>query len=131
MRFLFTLGLTLAACLASTVSAQQPAAQQPRAQQPQPVQSVSPFPSPLYRMNDVSKHLNLNDKQLQQLNTLTEKTQAAYQERMNRLGTLAQLERGPRVQELNCGRRSLSNSTGTRSDRRVHCVPSKGQRGSA
>jgi hypothetical protein len=76
----------------------EPAARQTR---PVPPDGVSPFPSPIYRMNDVAKHVNLTDKQMKELNALTEKTQAAYQERFNKLGTLADLERGPRVQELN------------------------------
>ncbi len=76
----------------------EPAARQTR---PVPAQGVSPFPSPIYRMNDVAKHVNLTDKQMQQLNALSEKTQDAYQDKFTKLGTLADLERGPRVQELN------------------------------
>jgi Spy/CpxP family protein refolding chaperone len=98
--------LALVAGLTPALSAQvqppppgpEPAARQTR---PVPPDGVSPFPSSIYRMNDVAKHINLTDKQAQQLNALTEKTQAAYQEKLNKLGTLTQLERGPRVKVLN------------------------------
>ncbi len=107
MRLKLACGLVLASAFAGTASAQAPAAQ-PRPGSPtspaqaQPVQpgAATTYPVQLYRLNDVSKNLNLNEKQVEQLNKLTDQSQARYRQNFEKLGTLAGAERGPRVQEL-------------------------------
>lgn len=63
--------------------------------------AAGPYPTSLYRMNDVSKSLNLTPDQVTRLNTLTDQTQAAHRANYTQLGTLGEAERFARQQELN------------------------------
>lgn len=104
MRFQYALCMTCS--LSMSAMAQQPA--QPPGQRPaqpaaQPgITTPAPtFPTPLYRMNDISKSLNLNQDQLARLNGLTEATQARYRDDLNKLGALNEADRAVRMRELN------------------------------
>jgi Spy/CpxP family protein refolding chaperone len=100
MRLDYTLGLACGLALATSAAARQapqPAAQ-PGKTQPEP---VNPFPVPVYRMNDVSKSLNLTPEQIASLNKLTDQTQTRFRDDFAKLATLAEAERFTRMQELN------------------------------
>jgi hypothetical protein len=62
---------------------------------------INPYPPALYRMNDVSKSLNLTADQLAKLNKLTDATQTQYRDDYAKLGALNDTERFARMQELN------------------------------
>jgi hypothetical protein len=107
MRFPYALavagGLVLpAAILAQAVPAPTPAPAQAQAPagQAQPAQT-NLYPTPLYRMNDVSKSLNLTQDQINSLNKLTDQTQVQYRDNYSKINTLNGAERAARAQELN------------------------------
>jgi len=52
-------------------------------------------------MDDVSRALTLNDRQLQQLNAMTQRLQQQYQSQYDRLGSVAERDRANRLMELN------------------------------
>ncbi len=58
------------------------------------------FPNPLYRMNDVSKSLNLTPDQMGRLNKATDGLQSRYRADVDKLGTLNQRERDTQTQQL-------------------------------
>lgn len=95
MRFKYALVLAVGLPFFASVSAQQnPPARVPATQ-------TSTFPTPLYRMNDVGKSLNLTPQQVTNLNKLTETTQGQYRDDYGKLGTLNDVDRFTRMQELN------------------------------
>ena len=107
MRLKHVLGLACGLALTTSVHAQTPppaAPAQGQAQiqpgQAQPAQT-NPYPTQLYRMNDVSKSLNLTQDQVNGLNKLTEQTQAQYRANYEKLNTLSPAERQVQVQQLN------------------------------
>lgn len=67
----------------------------------QPVYRPSPYPTAIYRMNDVSKALNLSLEQITRLNDLTDRTQEHYREKYSDLDTIKEADRWARRQELN------------------------------
>ncbi|VTR92846.1 unnamed protein product [Gemmata massiliana] len=69
--------------------------------QPVPAPPATPYPTALYRMNDVSKALNLTQDQITKLNALTDQTQTQYRDNYAKLGTLNDADRFARTQELN------------------------------
>ena len=90
--------LALAGSLAflATAAAQAPTTQP--AQPPRPQQGQ--FPTPLYRMNDVSKSLNLSQNQLSQLNDMTGKVQSQFQRDFQRLNSLPERDQAAQRQQL-------------------------------
>jgi hypothetical protein len=52
-------------------------------------------------MNDVSKSIDLNDRQVTQLNTMTERLQTRYRVQFDRLASLPERERADRTLQLN------------------------------
>jgi hypothetical protein len=118
MRRQYLLSLATVLALTAALSAQQPIRrvyQQPNTtptpngnlnllepEQPaQPVYRPSPYPAPVYRMNDVSSALKLNQEQITRLNTLTDRTQEHYREKYSDLDTVKEADRWARRQELN------------------------------
>lgn len=101
-----TYALVMTCGLPLTASAQQPTPQpgqrpaQPAAQ-PGTIPPATAFPTPLYRMTDIGKSLNLTPEQITNLNKLTDTTQARYRDDYTKLGTLPEADRAARVQELN------------------------------
>src|SRR5206468_4741573 len=75
-----------AACLAavSALPAQAPPAFQP-----------SPFPTPLYRMDDVARALELSREQTTRLNDMTERLQNRYRADLDRLSERERATRTP------------------------------------
>jgi len=59
------------------------------------------FPTDLFRMNDVSKSINLTDRQLSQLNLITERLQTRYREQFDHFAGLPARERADRTLQLN------------------------------
>lgn len=59
------------------------------------------LPSPLFRQPDVGRNLNLTDRQITQLNAMTDRMQARFQADLDRLGRLSDADRATRVQEMN------------------------------
>jgi len=96
MRARSAFGLVVGLSLAASLSAQ-PAAQPGKT----PVAPTYAYPTPLYRMNDVSKSLNLTPEQITNLNKLTDATQTRYRDDYTKLGTLNDADRFTRMQELN------------------------------
>jgi len=92
----YAFGLVLGLSLAASLSAQ-PAAQPDKA----PATPTYTYPTPLYRMNDVGKSLNLTPEQVTNLNKLTDATQTRYRDDYAKLGTLNDADRFTRMQELN------------------------------
>jgi hypothetical protein len=66
-----------------------------------PAVSANPYPTPLYRMTDVGKSLNLTPDQVTRLNTLTDQTQAQFRSDYTKAAGLAEAERMVRMAELN------------------------------
>ena len=103
MRFKYVLGLACGLALPPSVTAQTTTTPKPPPQSP-PNQfqaaPATPYPTPLYRMNDVSGSLNLTQNQIGNLNKLTDQTQARYRDNYTKLGTLNETERAARLQEL-------------------------------
>jgi hypothetical protein len=72
------------------------------AQNPQPTQNqVAVPPVALYSMADVARSLEINDRQRERLDRLTQQTLRDFQPRYNRLGDVAEAERAARTAELN------------------------------
>src|SRR4051812_44034237 len=90
MRLKEALGLAVTLALAPAVFAQ------PRAAAPAQRQG----PVPLYQQADLSRPLNLTPQQVNQLNQLTNQTQAQYREEYGRLNALPPVERAARAGEL-------------------------------
>jgi hypothetical protein len=65
------------------------------------VAASTAYPNSLYRMNDVSKTLNLTPDQITRLNAITANTQARYRDDYGKLGTLSDADRAARIAELN------------------------------
>ena len=59
------------------------------------------FPTDLFRMNDVSKSVNLTDRQVNQLNTMTQQLQGRFQAQFEKLASLPAQQRADRTLELN------------------------------
>jgi len=59
------------------------------------------YPTPLYRMQDVSKSLNLNDRQVNRLNEMTDKLQQTYRDTYAKLADVPERDRAGRLQEVN------------------------------
>ena len=95
----FVLGLSWGLALATPAFAQTVPATQ-TAPQVQPA-ATSFYPTPLYRMNDVSKALNLTQSQIADLNKLTDQTQTRFRDDYNKLSTLNDTDRFTRLQDLN------------------------------
>jgi hypothetical protein len=101
------LGLAVGSALAATATAQTqpPNRQTPPITRPDPntrPQLVQPpFPSSVYRMDEVNKSLNLTADQVNRLNELTTQTQNQFRDDFTKLGTLADAERFNRQLELN------------------------------
>jgi hypothetical protein len=91
----FLYGTVAGLALANAISAEPP---QPGKIQPAP---TTAYPTSLYRMNDVSKSLNLTPDQTTKLNKLTDQTQTHYRDDYAKLGTLNDADRFTRTQELN------------------------------
>lgn len=91
MRLLSSLALT-AAVAATAVAQPNPAS---------PVPVPNPYPTPLYRTGDVARTLNLNQNQINRLNSLTEQTQAQYRSDYTKAAGLAEADRMVRMAELN------------------------------
>jgi hypothetical protein len=53
-----------------------------------PGKSSVTFPTDLFRMNEVSKSIEMTDRQINQLNLMTEKLQTRYREQFERLASL-------------------------------------------
>jgi hypothetical protein len=107
MRFPYALAVAGGLVLPTAILAQTtppptptPAQAQAPAGQAQPAQT-NLYPTPLYRMNDVSKSLNLTQDQINSLNKLTDQTQAQYRDSYSKLNTLNGADRAARAQELN------------------------------
>ncbi len=97
MRLRFFAGLVVAGAMATWATAQSPTPAQPV----QPVApQTNPFPAPIYQMNGVNKSLNLTDKQIEQLNKVTNQTQEHYRPNYEKLGNLTEAERWAKTQEL-------------------------------
>jgi len=62
---------------------------------------ATPIPSPIYRMDDVSRALTINDRQYQQLNTMTQQLQERYQTQYDRISRMPERERQDRLMQLN------------------------------
>jgi len=103
MRFAYALALACGFTVTPSLPAQAtPATPQPTAQPARTQPAVTnPYPAPLYRMNDVSKSLNLTPDQVARLDRLTDQTQAQYRDNYAKLGTLGDADRFARTQELN------------------------------
>jgi hypothetical protein len=102
MRFICSIGSAVA--LAVLTASHSPAQQPPPAQPPaQPKASPTPgyYPTPLYNMNDVAKTININDKQMSQLNEVNQGVQGRFRADYEKLATLPDKERFARTQELN------------------------------
>jgi len=95
MRLAYVLGLALAAAtpVAAQNNAQPPAAAQPAA--------TIPYPTPLYRMDDVSRTLSLTPEQVTRLNKVTEQVQAQYRDNYTKLSGLAEAQRIEQMRDLN------------------------------
>jgi hypothetical protein len=106
MRLKSLFGLACGLAITTTVSAQTrppttaPGSVKPQVGAAQPAQT-NPYPPALYRMNDVSKSMNLTQDQVANLNKLTDQTQAQYRDNYNKLSTLNDADRAARAQELN------------------------------
>jgi hypothetical protein len=107
MRFQAGLGLCASLALATGSYAQttaprpaQPPTPTPQTQ-PQNVQQANSYPTPLYGMPDVSKSLNLNPQQVNQLNQVTNQTQTRHRDNYAKLNGLTPEERYARTHELN------------------------------
>jgi hypothetical protein len=59
------------------------------------------MPTPIFRMDDVSRALTINDRQLMQLNTMTQQLQQKYQAQYDRLASGPERDRNNRLMELN------------------------------
>jgi len=93
LRQVLVLGLVLA--VAAVIQAQNTTTQ------PRPAQTTNLYPTPLYQMNDVSKTLNLNEKQITQLNDLNTRIQTKYSKDYEKLSTLPEKDRFTQTQDLN------------------------------
>ena len=65
-----------------------------------PTTPANPFPSPLYRMQDVSKSLNLTPAQINRLNQSTDQLQTRYGKDYSGINSLPADQRTARTQEL-------------------------------
>src|SRR5579884_2195003 len=92
MRLRHTLGAALALALAAPLGAQ--------VRQPAPAQAAAPMPTPLYRMPDVSRALNLTPQQQTQLNAVAEQTAARYANDYARLSSLRPADRVAATEQL-------------------------------
>jgi len=72
---------------------------QPRPE-PKPA-PANPYPLQLYQMNDVTKSLNLNDKQVGQLRDLDTTIQGRMRDDYGKLGDIPEKDRFSRTQDLN------------------------------
>jgi hypothetical protein len=63
--------------------------------------TTAAMPPPLFRMDDVSRALTLNDRQLTQLNTMTQRLQQQYQAQYDRISSLPVNQQSNRLMELN------------------------------
>lgn len=93
-RHVFALGLLLAAAVAIQ-------AQNPAVQPVQPARPVVIYPTPIYQMNDVSKAITLNEKQITQLNDLNTRIQTKYAKDYEKLSTVPERDRFMATQDLN------------------------------
>jgi len=75
-------------------------AQAPQPQSGTPATGI-PYPVSLYRMNDVSKSLNLTADQINRLNAATDRIQTQYRDNYTKLNTVAEADRAARLRELN------------------------------
>jgi len=66
-----------------------------------PSKTTVVFPTDLFRMNDVSKTVSLTDRQVNQLNTMTQQLQSRFQTQFERLASLPAQQRTDRTLELN------------------------------
>src|SRR5262245_32474535 len=66
--------------------------------QPPPTTAV-PYPTPLYRMNDVAKSLDLTADQIRRLNEVTNRVQSRYARDYTTIQTLPERDRPTRTQE--------------------------------
>lgn len=103
MGFRYATGSACGLALAAAVAAQAPPRPQPAQPQPAQPRPVNPYayPTPIYRMNDVGRALNLTPDQATRLNALTEQTQAQFRNDYAALGTAAAADRAARQRELN------------------------------
>ncbi len=107
MRLQYVLGLACGLALTNAVPGTNCAARSktrsnppPQTGQTQPAQT-NLYPPALYRMNDVSKSLNLTQDQINSLNKLTEQTQARYRDSYNKINTLNDADRYARTEAIN------------------------------
>lgn len=97
----YLLGSSLALVLVLSANAQNQNPQNPnQAQKNQGIPSQQ-FPNPIYRMNDVSQSLKLNEDQINRLNQLTTKMQTQFRSDFDKLGTLPEKDRFGKYNELN------------------------------
>jgi hypothetical protein len=66
-----------------------------------PSKTTVVFPTDLFRMNDVSKSISLTDRQVNQLNTMTQQLQSRFQVQFEKLASLPAQQRADRMLELN------------------------------
>lgn len=99
IKYVFSSACVLA-LTGSLVAQTTPAGQPPRPPAAAPT-VPSPYPTPLYRMPDVSKSLNLTPDQVTRLNALTDQVQARYRDNYAGLNSVAEAERAARARELN------------------------------
>lgn len=71
------------------------------AAQPQPQPQPNYYPPQIYRMNDVTKSLNLTEQQLRDLNTATTDTQNRLAKDYEKAAALTGQERANQLQQLN------------------------------
>jgi hypothetical protein len=89
--------------LAIAVAAQSPPKSAPK---PPPKGKTTPPattfapPSPIFRIDDVSRALTIRERQAEQLNTMTQRLQAEYQSQYERIGQLPDRDRQARLMEL-------------------------------
>ena len=79
----------------------QPAPISPAAGGKAPAKPTVIFPTDLFRMNEVSKSVDLTDRQLTQLNLMTERLQTRYREQFERLAGLPERDQANRTLQLN------------------------------
>src|SRR5262245_6410920 len=86
-----------------------------------PGKSNVTFPTDLFRMNEVSKSIELTDRQVNQLNLMTEKLQTRYRQQFDRLGGLSAQDQADRTLLLNREYINawLSGSAGILNDRQL------------
>src|SRR5262249_15139108 len=79
----------------------QPAPMSPTRVGPSTATPNPTFPTSLFQLNDVSRSINLTDRQANRLNTMTQQLQTKYRTQYDRLSSLPEPQRADRLLQLN------------------------------